>query len=781
MNTEHKLQYSSPAQRWVEALPLGNGMLGAMVFSRPDHELIQLNESSFWSGYPDDWYNREALSNLPQVRKLLLHGETAEAQKIIEDRMLGKMTAAYLPLGDLTIDYHDPTTPESYSRELDLSCATVSSAFVRHGQPFSTKAFVSYPDQVLNYSICGRERFGFTASLTSVIDHVISASGNDYILHGTAPAQVAPHSVTTDHPFLYGNSPKTSGMRFCVILRILTDGVCAFYESGIKVSGATYATLLVAAATSFAGYAKHPFTEGIDEIRRATDIIRRATAYSDAERMKRHLADYQALFGRVALSLGETSPFRSVEERLKKYNGTDPGLVQLAFDYGRYLMISGSRPGGQAMNLQGLWNKDPQACWRCNYTTNINTQMNYWPTQVCRLPECQQPFNQLMEHLSDTGARVAWLHYGCGGWMFHHNTDIWAQAVPGSGASAPRRGAGWPGSTACLFWPMGGVWLCNNIWQQYAFTGDIDYLRDNAYPLLKGAAEFCLDWMIQKENVWTTCPSTSPENGYVAPDSTDVNVDVGTTCDISLIYDLLTHCIEACELLGTDPDFAEQMRNVLSHLPPLKVGSDGQLLEWSQEFGERTMGHRHVSHLFALYPGERIQPDRDPQLADACARSLQRRLEHGGGGTGWGLAWILCLYSRLKDADMACEIIRRFFRDSVYPNLFDLHPPIAGAKNDVFQIDGNFGFTAGIAEMLLQSHDDEIQLLPCLPSEWPDGEFRGFGARGGYVVDCRWKNSRVVWVRIQGHVGKTCTVCTGVDTRKLYFSDQQTVKEWSYE
>lgn len=781
METQKKLQYSAPAKRWVEALPLGNGMLGAMVFGRPDHEVIQLNESSFWSGYPDNWYNPEVLPNLPKVRELLLQGRTAEAQKIMEDRMMGKLTAAYLPLADLVVNYADATPPESYSRKLDLNSAVVSSTFIRRGQGVSTKAFVSYPDRVLNYTICAQGAFDFSVSLTSVIDHAVSVQNGDLLLCGTAPVEVVPHNVETDQPFVYGETPQTKGMRFCVLLRVLTDGVCEKWESELSVRGATYATLLVAACTSFAGYDRHPFTEGIDEVNQARQIMEKAASYSDAQRLERHVSDYRNLFDRVSLSLGEASPEVPLEERLKQYEGTDPALVQLAFDYGRYLMIAGSRPGGQAMNLQGLWNKDPQACWRCNYTTNINTQMNYWPASVCRLPECQQPFDQLMQELSHTGARIAQLHYGCRGWMFHHNTDIWAQAVPGSGASAPRKGAGWPGSTACLFWPMGAVWLCNNIWQQYAFTGDVKYLRETAYPLLKGAAEFCLDWMVWKGEQWTTCPSTSPENGYVNPDGTAVNVDVGTTCDISMIYDLFTHCVEGAGILGQDEDFVRRLQTVLNGLPPLQIGSEGQLLEWSREFGERTMGHRHVSHLYGLYPGDRIQTERDPDLAVACSRSLQRRLEHGGGGTGWGLAWILCLYARLRDENMAGEIIHRFFRDSVYPNLFDLHPPIAGARNDVFQIDGNFGFTAGVAEMLLQSHEGKIRLLPCLPAAWREGEFTGLGARGGFVVDCRWKDGRVVRVRVQGRPGTSCTVCTDSDTKQICFTEEQTEKEWTYE
>ena len=782
MKAEQRLQYTTPAQTWVEALPLGNGMLGAMVFGRPDQELVQLNESSFWSGYPDNWINPEVLPNLQRVRKLLLDGKTSEAQEIIESRMLGKLTAAYLPLADLHIEYEDKEAVEAYRRELDLSNALVKSTFVRGGKAFQTQAFVSYPDKVLSYSVQATGRFGLSIRLSSAIRHAVDLQPDgDMVLKGVAPSDVIPHNIPTDTPFLYGETPQTSGMRFCVFLRVLTDGVYRREGNIGLVSDATWATILVTAATSFNGFDKHPFTEGRDELRLAQKAMESAAAWTDDERMNRHLADYRELFDRVSLSLGENPPDVPLHERTKAYDSADSSLVQLAFDYGRYLMIAGSRPGGQAMNLQGLWNKDPQACWRCNYTTNINTQMNYWPAPVCRLPECQQPFNELMEHLSQTGARVAREHYGCGGWMFHHNTDVWAQAVPGSGASAPRRGAGWKGSTACLFWPMGGVWLCSNIWQQYAFTGDREYLQRVAYPLLKGAAQFCLDWMVEKGEELTTCPSTSPENGYVASSGEDVNVDVGTTCDISLLYDLFTHCIQCFEILGTDAQLAETLREALRRLPPLRVGLEGQLLEWSQEFGERTLGHRHVSHLFALYPGDRIRPEQDPELARACSVSLQRRLEHGGGGTGWGLAWLLCLYARLKDSRMACEIIRRFFRDSVYPNLFDLHPPLAGARSDVFQIDGNFGFTAGVAEMLLQSDGQTIWLLPCLPESWANGAFRGLGARGGFAVDCRWKGGRVQSVCVHGHPGSECTVVCGDDKRILRFAKGETRKEWNYE
>lgn len=778
MKPQAELWYDRPARKWTEALPLGNGFLGAMVFGGPCGETIQLNEGSFWSGAPDHWYNTETLANLPEVRRLLDCGEYARAQALIEDRMVGKTTAAYLPLGDLTIAYGGGEVPVSgYRRSLSLEDAAFEAGWRKNGAAFRVRAFASNPDRVLVYAIRSDRPFSLTVSLSGAVRHTLFARDGMLLYRGTAPSEVLPYKEKTNEPFVYGKTPETSGMRFCAAACVQTDGSSEVGPEGIRITNAGSALLLLTADTSFSGYNRHPFLEGIDETALAVSQLKRAAAKTEEELFRAHLADYRGLFGRVSLFLGDTRADWPTDRRVVEYSEDDTALSQLAFDFGRYLMISGSRPGGRAMNLQGIWNKDAQATWRCNYTTNINTQMNYWPAPVCGLPECQEPFDRLMENASANGRRIAELTYGCRGWMFHHNLDLWALATPGGGASSSVPGRGWQGSCACLFWPMGGVWLCSNLWQEYDFTRDTAFLRGTAYPLMKGAAEFCLDWMVRRGDTWTTSPSTSPENHFLAPDGSECAADIGTTCDISLIFDLFTHCIAAAKILGCDAEFASRLADVVSHLPPLQKGSEGQLLEWSREFGENTLGHRHVSHLFALYPGDRITHERNAEFLGACAVSLRRRLENGGGGTGWSLAWLVSLFARLGDAAWAQEILRRYFSGSVYANLFDLHPSLAGAKTDIFQIDGNFGVTAGIAEMLLQSHESEIVLLPCLPEKWSSGSVRGLRARGGFRLDFDWENGRVTRAAVSGAPGSACTVRFGGSCRNLLFSENETRKE----
>lgn len=774
---ERFLRYAEPAGTWVQALPLGNGMLGAMVFSRPNEELVQLNESSFWSGYPEHWQNDDVLPNLPRVRELIQNGETARAQELIEQKMVGKMTAAYLPLADLHLSMGDARPVKEYERCLSLSEGTVRSRFSREEKAYSTRAFVSFPDRLLSYVYAAEEPFSLSVSLSSCVRSSCREQEGTLLLCGTAPARAAAHQEETDQPYQYGETPETSGMRFCAAVRVRTDGTVRLCGDRLEIRDARCAELRLSAATSFNGFDHHPFTQGKDEIAEAVGALDRAERFSGEELLARHTADFGELFGRVTLDLGGEAETKPLACRLREYDGTDAGLVQLAFDYGRYLLISGSRPGGQAMNLQGIWNKDPQPCWRCNYTTNINTQMNYWPAPVCRLPECQEPFNRLMRNAAENGKRIAREQYGCGGWMFHHNLDIWAEATAGGGWQAPHPGAGWKGSCACLFWPMGGVWLCENIWEQYDFTRDKTFLRETAFPLLRGAAQFCLDWMVERDGFLTTCPSTSPENSYLLEPGLSAAVDTGTACDLSLIHDLFLHCAQACRILDREPDFARRLESALERLAPLRVGSEGQLLEWSREYPESDLGHRHVSHLVGLYPGARIHRETTPELFAACEVSLRRRLENGGGGTGWGLAWLICLYARLGNQKMAAEILRRFLTASVYENLFDLHPPIAGARSDVFQIDGNLGMTAGVAEMLLQSHEGEIRLLPCLPEQWKEGSFSGLAARGGYTVDCRWKDGRPVYARVTAREPGECAVVWNGARTVLRFTEEYLTKE----
>ncbi len=746
---EYKLWYNAPATVWEEALPIGNGRIGAMVYGNPLQEVYQLNEESIWSGYPQDWNNPKAANALPQVREAVDRGDYAKASELWKANAQGPYTARYLPMANLMLDQLTRGEARNLYRELNISNALSTVTYEADGVKYRRTSFISYPDQVMVIKIAADrpQAVSLHIRLNSLLRYTVQTKGEKtLILNGKAPAYVAnrdydPHQVVYD---------DKRGTQFKVQVELLPDGGhCEANDSALTVRNANEVVLLLSAVTDFGN--------------KKMTLKKCKRPYQ--ELLQRHTDDHQQLFNRLQLSLGTENLQKEAlptNERLKSFeqDPTDNGLTELYYQYGRYLLIASSRPGGLPANLQGIWNRHVQPPWGSNYTTNINTEMNYWPAEITNLPECFLPLSDFIGRLAVNGAQTAKVNYGINrGWLAHHNSDVWAQTAPTGGYDSDPKGAPrW----SC--WPMAGVWLCQHLWEHYAFGGDKKYLSKTAYPLMKGAAEFLLQWL-QKDpetGYWITNPSTSPENRfrYIDKEGKKQNGEISRSSgmDLGLAWDLLTNCIEASTVLDTDKAFRQQCMDVRANLQPFRIGSKGQLLEWDKEFEETDPNHRHVSHLFALHPGRQIIPEQQPELAAACQRTLEIR---GDGGTGWAMAWKINFWARLRDGNHAFGILKNGLRyvdatqvsvrgGGTYANLFDAHPP--------FQIDGNFGGTAGITEMMLQSHAGYIHLLPALPDNWQSGSIKGVRARGGFTIDMEWKESRITRLSVTSHSGGTCRI-----------------------
>ncbi len=757
-----ELYFNRPADFFEETFVIGNGTQGAIVYGNPLRERLSLNDITFWTGEPDSTvYSPGAYKAIPEIRAALDKGDYELAEKL-QLKVQGHYTNNYQPIGNLFIDYADKTEAKKYARRLNLENATVSTTFNKDNNEISTEYIASAPDSIIAVRISSENPIEFTLSFDSPIKNCNVKANNNCILttgyasYSSLPAYV---DMPADQKMLYD---ENHGIRFCSDIRVISPEakITANADGSIHVKGTKEAVIIVAIATSFNGSDKNPATQGKDYIAIAKRKADRAAAKTYADIRKRHIADYSNLFSRAKIDLGESDSTliaMPTDIRLKNYtdnNAYDPDLEELYFDFGRYLLISCSRTPKVPANLQGLWNEYLLPPWSSNYTTNINVEENYWPVEITNLNELHFPLLSFIKQLPVTGKETAREYYGINrGWCLGHNSDIWAITNPVGMHSGDPQWANWN---------MGGAWISSHIWEHYLFTRDIDFLKEY-YPTLKGAAEFCLDWLIQDaDGYYITSPATSPENSFVSPQGEKASTSAGGYADIAMIRQCLEDTKSAALTLDTDSSLVDEINEKLAHLAPYKIGARGQLQEWKEDFEEIDPHHRHQSHLYGLYPGHHLSLTKTPELAKAVAKSLEIK---GDNTTGWSTGWRVNLLARLADAEKSYSMYRRLLRyvspdkyngpdkrkgGGTYPNLLDAHSP--------FQIDGNFGGTAGVAEMLIQSTPETITLLPALPSAWKDGSFKGLRTRTGVTADASWRDGKVTSLTLTSSIPASLTL-----------------------